>query len=341
MGDVIINSDIIKIDFLMKNLLKGSEYLVWKSLSWFKKMLDDSSLTNSKESIKNYLWNTTEFLKNLWYLLDNPNSCIVREVWNVLSCLVSKPDGMTWWLKFDNADNISIDSSWTRHIRVYGRPQKIPKNTGYFQPMRRSQTISGIMKGMSHKMSQAGMSQVFDRFATSKEEAKTSKDVGDDYYVDEFLNWGVIINYGDLFEIMPPIKMWDIIEEAPKSKGFITPGETSDTGTTEKISYNSWTIMLMLHFPPIISEDDHVLLESENGETIHFYFIHDFSKFWVKIGKREPYTASFRPEKYEGWKHLIIRYSWPQIRVYIDCIELENQIIEEIVFYQPIKYIGK
>ena len=327
----------------MKNILKGSDYLIWKSLSWFKKMLDDSSLSNSKESIKNYLWNTTEFLRNLWYLLDNPNSCIVREVCSVLSCLVSKPDGMTWWLKFDNSDNIGVDSSCIRHIRIYGKPQKIPKNTGYKQLMRKSQTISGIMKGITHKMSQAGMTKVFDRFATSKEETKMTKEAGDDVYVEEFLNWGVIINYGDLLEVMPPIKVSEGTAPTSKTNNYITRDETSDQGATDDFISLDWTVMLMIHFPPIISDDDHVLLESENGDTIHFYFLNDFSKFCVKVDseRHEPYSANFEHRNYEGWKHLIVRYTCPHIQVYIDCIELGNQITDEIRFVQPIRYIGK
>jgi hypothetical protein len=84
-------------------------------------MLEDRDLIQKKNSIKMYLSTATDFLMRMGKLLDNPNSCIVRETCRVISSkslpqttynidFVSKPDGMTCWLKFDTA-KVGVDSS--------------------------------------------------------------------------------------------------------------------------------------------------------------------------------------------------------------------------------------
>lgn len=84
-GGIAIRSEIVKIDFLMKNLLKNSDHLICKSLSCFNKMLNDKDLIRKKNSIKIYLSTATEFLDKMGKLLDSSNSCIVRETCRVLS----------------------------------------------------------------------------------------------------------------------------------------------------------------------------------------------------------------------------------------------------------------
>lgn len=341
MGDITITSEIIKVDFLMKTMFRGSDYLICKSLSCFKKMLDDSNLCNKKDSVKVYLCNTTEFLKKLADLLENPNSCIVRETCSVLSCLVSKPDGMTCWLKFDNSDNIGVDSSCVRHVRVYGKPQKIPKNTGYYQPMRRSSTVAGIAKGLTNKVAETDLGQAVGKFATRKEETKAAPDVTNDY-VNEFLNWGVILNYGDLLEVMPPIKTCQVRRAATPTVDFGTEaGTRTETADAVEVTSLDWTAMCMVHFPLIETEDDHVLLESEDGATTHFFLTSDLARFCVRDGPGRVLRARIDTTRFDGWKHLTIKYSARRLTLFVDCVELEHQIKEPMQFTRPIRFIGK
>lgn len=69
-----IKSEIIKIDFLMKNLIEKSEHLICKSLSCFYKMMEDITLIEKGNSIKLYLAGSTEFLDKIVKNLNSDNS---------------------------------------------------------------------------------------------------------------------------------------------------------------------------------------------------------------------------------------------------------------------------
>ena len=86
-GGIAIKNEIIKIDFLMKNLFKNSDHLTCKSLACLNKMLVDFDQTQKNHPIKKYLVEGTKFLDNMNKLLDNPNSCVVRETCRVLTSI--------------------------------------------------------------------------------------------------------------------------------------------------------------------------------------------------------------------------------------------------------------
>lgn len=163
-------------------------------------MLDDSELIRKKNSIKIYLSTATEFLDKMGELLENPNSCVVRETCRVLSNFVSKPDGMTLWLKFDSS-RIGIDSSCVRHVKIFGEPERIPEGTGYYQPIKKCNTFEEIKNKRAEliKFSSNANSENF-RTAQDNEEEKDkgAEDSASQIYVEECINGGVVFNFGDL-----------------------------------------------------------------------------------------------------------------------------------------------
>jgi hypothetical protein len=199
-GGIAIRAEIVKIDFLMKNL-KRSDHLTCKSLSCFNKMLDDSELIRKKNSIKIYLSTATEFLDKMGELLDNPNSCVVRETCRVLSNFVSKPDGMTLWLKFDS-NRIGIDSSCVRHVKVYGEPVRIPEGTGYYQLYKKCNTFEEIINDRKEKMLKFSNKAITDNFGVvqdnEEEKDKTGGDLASQTFVELRIDAGVVFNFGDL-----------------------------------------------------------------------------------------------------------------------------------------------
>lgn len=199
-GGIAIRAEIVKIDFLMKNL-KRSDHLTCKSLSCFNKMLDDSELIRKKNSIKIYLSSATEFLDKMGELLDNPNSCVVRETCRVLSNFISKPDGMTLWLKFDG-NRIGTDSSCVRHVKIYGEPVRIPEGTGYYQLVKKCNTFEEIINDRKEKMLKFSNMAVTDNFGApqnnEEEKDKAGVDSASETYVESRIDAGVVFNFGDL-----------------------------------------------------------------------------------------------------------------------------------------------
>jgi hypothetical protein len=75
---------------------------------------------------------------------------------------------MTCWLKFDTA-KVGVDSSWVRHVRIYGDPQRIPENTGYYQPIEKWNTIGEIIRQRTEKMQKSGKNKYHDNFGIIQE----------------------------------------------------------------------------------------------------------------------------------------------------------------------------
>ena len=254
---ILIRSDIVKVDFLMKNLTKSSEHLICKSMSCFYKMLEDISLIN-KNSVKRYLSDNSskEFLDEISKLLDHKNSCVVREVCRVLSSFISKPDFITCWLKLEY-ENIGVDSSCIRHAKIRGAPQKIPKNTGFYHLINMHMIRS--VRGNPQKYKKDEEHKFITNFNFFKDEDEDDKEneiddsLRDEYQL-EFFSWGVIFNYGDTLELMPPIKISNNGEQ-----NITITKQTGEGEDTEFEQNNSWTIMVRIHFPPIVTFNDHVL----------------------------------------------------------------------------------
>lgn len=181
---------------------------------------------------------------------------------------------MTCWLKFDSY-NLGVDSSCVRHVKIYGTPKAVPENAGYYQPIEKNNTVVEIIKARAEKIHKGGAS--YDSmYNKDKEEEKKSKDVNSNVanFVDQYIQAGAIFGFGDLCEVIPPIKVAEIVyldadkPIIPKSiwAGLTdqgnTPGQTLG-GTTpgkvkltinigymqdreideEKSQYLRWTVM--------------------------------------------------------------------------------------------------
>lgn len=230
-----------------------------------------------------------------------------------------------------------------------------------------------------------------DEIAGQEDEEKKKKGMALWIYALGLAQWeevrvdaGIILNYGDVIELIPPIKTSELyyFEEDEDESGFfggLFGGTKTDTGQTKNYAtqgntmtgtpdfqttrgghtasgttvgnqakrldmkrskiYN-WTIMCRIYCPFTKSNDDHVLLQSEDGLMTFFFISGDLSYYGVREDEDEEYVAKIKTKISTGWHHLCLIYKDNMLKVFLDFKELDRQIDQPINFWKPIKFVG-
>ena len=100
--------------------------------------------------------------------------------------------------------------------------------------------------------------------------------------------------------------------------------------------------MCRIYFPMNKTDKEHVLMESEDGITNHFFFDKEGEQCGVRDDKGEEIKIESPLENCKGSKHLMIMHDNKEITIYIDFIAYAKTEREknEVIITKPIKFIG-
>jgi hypothetical protein len=101
--------------------------------------------------------------------------------------------------------------------------------------------------------------------------------------------------------------------------------------------------MCRIYFPFNNSHEDHVLLESEDGRTTHFYFDSEFKHFGVRYpdgnGDEIIHQERFEYDGVTGWRHLMIIHEKGTLTVYLDFQRCQY-VAQDVQLWEPIRFVG-